>query len=215
MSTNSHPEFDAEASAVSVASSLLVRLRQQDSQSWQELFKLYSPIVRGWLHQAGLQGDDVDDVVQEVFRSVWSKISNFRRTGTGSTFRGWLWVITQNKLRDLYRSRHRAFRSEGGTDARIRLNLLAQDTEDSTQCPAAGATENQELIQRAIDLVKAEVKPQTWEAFWLTTIDGLTAIETAERLNIKIGSVYTARCRVLTRLRNVLGENAELYFRQA
>jgi RNA polymerase sigma-70 factor (ECF subfamily) len=201
---------DEQSSAVSIASSLLVRLKGQDNQSWQELHFLYSPIIGQWLRRARIEENDAADLEQEVFQSVWRKIGDFQRDGSGSTFRGWLWIITQNKIRDMFRRRNKAARGEGGTDALLRINRIATpDDDESSECPVPDDDENRELIRRAIQLVKRDVKPETWDAFWLTAVEGLSAADVGERLQLKVGTVYTARSRVLTRLREVLGSDAE------
>jgi len=205
---------DEQSSAVSIASSLLGRLKGQDNQSWQELHFLYSPIIRQWLRRKGVDENDAADVEQEVFQSVWRKIADFQRDGSGSTFRGWLWIITQNKLRDMYRRRGTSARGEGGTDALLKINQVAMlDDDDSSECPAPDEDENRGLIRRAIQLGRRDVKPETWDAFWLTAVEGLSAADASERLQLKVGSVYTARSRVLTRLREVLGSDAEAILR--
>ena len=40
-----------------------------------------------------------------------------RRDRSGDSFRGWLWTITQNKIRDQFRYRQGAPQAEGGSDA--------------------------------------------------------------------------------------------------
>ncbi len=57
-----------------------------------------------------------------------------------------------------------------------------------------------------MELVKAEFEEVTWQAFWMTTIDGLSAAITAERLNLSLASVYQARTRVLRKLRQRISE---------
>lgn len=54
--------------------------------------------------------------------------------------------------------------------------------------------------------VRESVKPQTWEAFSLTAIDGQTPKSVAQNLGVEIGSVYLARSRVMARLRKMVQE---------
>jgi DNA-directed RNA polymerase specialized sigma24 family protein len=44
--------------------------------------------------------------------------------------------------------------------------------------------------------VRQRVQPQTWEAFRLTTLEGLRGAETAARLGVKLTLVFKAKSNV-------------------
>jgi RNA polymerase sigma-70 factor (ECF subfamily) len=44
--------------------------------------------------------------------------------------------------------------------------------------------------------VKVRVPPQRWEAFRLTALEGLSGAEAAQRLNMKVATVFTAKSKV-------------------
>lgn len=87
----------------SISATLLDRVRTGEGAAWQRLEALFGPIVQGWCVRAGLQTQDAADVTQEVFQSVMLSIARFRKEQPGDSFRGWLWIVTQNKLRDHWR----------------------------------------------------------------------------------------------------------------
>ena len=66
-----------------------------------------------------------------------------------------------------------------------------------------------EVFRWAAERVQPAVKENTWQAFWLSTIDDLPAGEVARRLGMSIGSVYIARSRVMVRLRKEVRRIAE------
>lgn len=45
-----------------------------------------------------------------------------------------------------------------------------------------------------------------WRAFELTVIDGMSNKAAAEELGKSLGTIYTARCRIMQRLRDVIAE---------
>jgi DNA-directed RNA polymerase specialized sigma24 family protein len=55
---------------------------------------------------------------------------------------------------------------------------------------------DRELLELAMEAVKQRVEPQTWEAFRLTTIEGLSGAEAGSRLGQLVGTVFVAKHRV-------------------
>lgn len=190
----------ASALSGSTSSSLIVRAIAHDRDAWRRLSALYGPLVYRWARQANLQSQDAADVVQEVFGSVAANLARFHGDRPGDSFRGWLWTITRNKVRDHYR-RLAARQEQDGSAAQTRLLEAAAPTDD-TSIPVAGA--NIDLAHRLLSLVEGDFEPRTWQAFWRTAVDGLAAREAAEQLGMTVGSVYMAKSRVLARLRDEL-----------
>jgi RNA polymerase sigma-70 factor (ECF subfamily) len=58
----------------------------------------------------------------------------------------------------------------------------------------------------AAGLVQQEVEAVTWNAFRLAAVEGVSAADTARQLGMKVGSVYTAKCRILARIRELVHE---------
>jgi RNA polymerase sigma-70 factor, ECF subfamily len=187
----------------STSSSLLEGVKARDANAWSKFSRLYSPLVYRWARQMGLQATDATDVVQEVFRAVTTHVAEFRRERPSDSFRGWLWTITRNKVRDHFRRRGTQPVAEGGSEGQRRL-LEVPDGLPDDEASLTSASAHAELTHRIMELVRAEFEPRTWQAFWRTAVDGLAPAEVAGELGIKIGSVYMAKSRVLTRLRQEL-----------
>lgn len=191
--------------AGSTSRSLLVRLKTADSAAWDRLVVLYAPLVQHWCRQQGLPARDVADVMQEVFQSVAANIERFHGENPGDTFRGWLRTITRHKVVDLFRKRAQQPQAAGGTEALLRLGQLADpesldEGSDSEQAPVRS------LFERALGLIRSEFEERTWQAFWRTAVEDQPAAEVAAALSMTAGAVRVAKCRVLQRLREELGE---------
>lgn len=175
---------------------LLQRLPDaSDGEAWRSFVETYGPLVYRFALRRGLQPSDAADVVQEVMLKVARGIGRFEYDRSQGRFRGWLFTIAWRALID--RANRLKKRSEVSGDS------IAETTPD----PAADAEAlwdseyRRSLLQRALPLVKPQFTEVTWEAFRLTALEGKTAEETAESLGISLGSIYVARSRVTTRLR--------------
>ena len=193
----------------STSTSLLDRVKAQEPEAWQRLVDLYGPLVYRWCRQSGLQAEDAADVGQEVFAAVAGKVRQFRRDRPGDSFRGWLWTITRNKIRDHFRRRCGEAEARGGTDAQQQLAQVPDQPPDDS--PATGPRPQEESIleHRAMELIRAGVEDRTWRAFWLVAVDGRAAPDVAEELGMSVQAVYDAKYRVRRRIRQELGDLIE------
>jgi RNA polymerase sigma-70 factor (ECF subfamily) len=62
------------------------------------------------------------------------------------------------------------------------------------------------VFRWAAERIQGEFHPKTWQAFWMTVVEGLSCEDAAERLEKDIGSIYAARSRVIRRLKNKIEE---------
>jgi RNA polymerase sigma-70 factor (ECF subfamily) len=188
--------------------SLIVRLRDNDSIAWNELVELYGPLVFHWCAESRLQSSDSADVMQEVFTSAAKSIHRFEKRA-GASLRGWLWTITRNKIRDFVRKQTRQVNGIGGTEANIRFNQVVDNQFDSTSLDVdelTGELETSRLVHRALQQIKGDFQTHTWTAFWRSAIDGQDTNSIAAELDLSPNSVRQAKSRVLRRLREQLGD---------
>ena len=184
--------------------SLIRRAAQQDADAWLRLTDLYGPLVFHWCRRQGLGEHDAADVMQEVFTAVARAIDGFE-TGPGSTFRGWLWTITRNKLRDLFRRRARETRAAGGSIAWEQLAGVAESLSPDPDQHTDGVEMNA-LFRRGLELVRSEFEIRTWQMFWQSIVEERPTSEIAVEFDVTANAVRQARSRVLRRLRRELGD---------
>ena len=179
--------------------SLLVRIRDGKNESaWQEFVKLYGPVIFGFARKRGLQDADAADLMQDVLRSVSSAIGRLDYDRSQGTFRGWLFTITRNKVYNFLSARRVRPQGSGDTTTNMLLNEQP-DTDDGSD---AWEMEYQRRVASiAMDHVKSEFQETTWQAFWLTAVDGLLAADASKQTGLSTGAVYVAKSRVLARLK--------------
>lgn len=179
--------------------SLLVQIRDgKNVGAWQEFLNLYSPVVYGFARKRGLQDADAADVLQDVMRSVSGAISRLEYDRAQGTFRGWLFTITRNKVFNFLSARR--IRPQGSGDSTT--NRLLDSHPDESDGSEIWEMEYQRRIAAlAMERVKSEFQESTWQAFWLTAVEGIPAAEAAAQTGLSSGAIYVAKSRVLARLK--------------
>ncbi|MGI9473885.1 MAG: RNA polymerase sigma factor [Rubripirellula sp.] len=196
------PKEDLPQELPSLSSSLLGRVQQMQPDAWARLVTVFTPVVYRWCRQAGLEAHDASDVVQEVFSSVASGIDRFERVKDQGSFRSWLATITRNRICDHHRRRAKQPAGQGGTEAQFQMQQL----QDSLDRSVSETSLSEALPRRVLDLVESEFTAVTWQAFWRTTVEGLSAVDVADQLDLNVASVYQAKSRVLRRFRQRMDE---------
>jgi RNA polymerase sigma-70 factor (ECF subfamily) len=188
--------------AGTTSTSLLDLLRASDEDGWRQFTELYGPLIYSWCRFSKLGPEDSADIMQDVFRAVLVHAAEFRKDAKVGSFRGWLWTITRNKVRDHYKIRAGKAQATGGSSVHRRLLDQPDDqVSDSSHSSLPGTAG---LAFRVLKIIQSEVKESTFSAFWRTTIDGVHPSVVAEELQIPVHSVWQARSRVLRRARQLL-----------
>lgn len=177
---------------------LLGRLRLEpiDQAAWNELVERYGRRIFGWCRQGGLQEADAEDVTQMVLVRLAQRMRTFEYDSAKS-FRGWLRTLTRHAWSDFVEARQRGGRSSGGDDSVLqtlpaREDLVARLEEQF----------DRELLEEATMRVRLRIEPKSWEAFQLLAVERLSGAEAARRLNRSVASVFKAKTRVQSMLRD-------------
>jgi RNA polymerase sigma-70 factor (ECF subfamily) len=190
------------ASGSRTSATLLGRLRQDvtDQQAWGEFVTRYSPRIYGWCRHWKLQEADAEDVTQNVLVTLAQKMATFAYDPARS-FRGWLRTITEHALSDFLARRQRAVLGSGDFQVEEMLHTIEARIDLHSRLDTEF---DPELLEEAQARVQLRVEPQTWEAFRLTAIDGLSGADTARQLGLQVTAVFKARSRVQRMLQEEL-----------
>ena len=176
--------------------SLLLRLHDPaDHDAWNAFAEIYRPVIVRLAIAKRLQPADAEDLAQKVLMSVARAISGWDPDGSAS-FRTWLKRITDNAIVNVL-TRLRPDRAVGQAEVDHLLNEPGRDGPDSQLLQLEF---RREVFHWAAARIAAEFSPETWQAFWLTAVEGMSAEEAGQRLAKNRGSIYTARSRVMKRL---------------
>lgn len=189
----------------STSTSLLQSARRGDADGSRRLAQIYGPMIYGWARRCGCQSADAADVMQDTLTSMTTALSRFNHDQPDATFRGWLWTITRNKIRD--RARHSDELAAGGTEANLRLHQVpdpisnaAEGAIEASEPPSELESDIAAARSRALALLRGSFDPRSWQMFWETTVQGREPAHVAEEMGVSRWAVYKARARVLQRL---------------
>jgi RNA polymerase sigma-70 factor (ECF subfamily) len=187
--------------------SLIARLpNHADSAAWNEFVELYEPLIYGIGRRHGLQPADAGDLVQEVLASVADSIERFEPDQNRGRFRAWLFRVARNHALTQLRKLKRVGTATGDSGERNVLATYPADDQSDTEFDAAF---RRRAFRWAARRVRETVKPQTWDVFARTAINGESPQSVAQDLGIDIGAVYLSRSRVMSRLRRMV-ENVSI-----
>ncbi len=155
-----------------------------------------------FIRSRGVQDADTADILQDVLRRVGNAISKLEYEKEKGGFRAWLFTITRNRLYTHFEKQQKQAVVGNDTAAYEQLN---QTVDRGERLEDAWEQEHmRQLAAQAMSEVEQEVEPQTWKAFQLTAVEGISASETAKKLQMSNGAVYVAKSRVISKLRSVI-----------
>ena len=171
---------------------LITRFQQKDESAFAELYARYSENILGVIYSILHDQELSEEVLQDVFVKAWNNASSYN-TKKGRFFT-WLLNIARNAAID--KTRSKAFKnSKQNQDAAFFVDILEEKNSFSSQVDAIG-------IKKYIGLLEPICK----KVIQLLFFKGYTQKETAEELDIPLGTVKTRNRICINKLREVLGE---------
>ena len=183
--------------------SLLLRMRDpSDEQAWREFQEIYQPLVYRLARKRGLQDADARELAQEVMIAVAGAIDRWEPDPARSTFRTWLYRVARNTLVNHLQRQNRREQATG--DSRMQQMLAQIPASDNVSPHDLDHEFRRQTFLWAANKARSSFQPATWDAFWLTSVEGREVAEVAAQLQTTVGAVYVARSRVMARLRRLV-----------
>ena len=185
--------------------SLLLRIRDpNNTDAWNEFVEIYSPIVRRYSLQRGLQTSDVEDITQDVMATVATSIRKFDYDPRRGKFRSWLGTVTANRIKTLLA---RNSRRKG----KLQPVQAPEPADDRYRDPDSEWVTifSERIFRIACERIRAISSETAWQCFESTWIHNLSPQEVAGRLEIAVHAVYVNKSRVLKRLEKEVQHLAE------
>jgi RNA polymerase sigma-70 factor (ECF subfamily) len=200
--------------------SLLTRLRNAgDEAGWQEFFENYWQLLYRVARKSGLTEAEAQDAVQETVITVAQQMPEFLYEPGRCSFKGWLLLLTRQRIAHQFRKRNRP----GGDANRVHARAVAQRAAEArtggTPSPLSGDADpatvdqlpdisgtgleaiwdeewQQHLFSAALEQVKQKVSDRQFQIFDLHVRQNWSVRDVARTLCVSAAQVYLAKHRV-------------------
>ena len=188
-----------EPSSIQTRPSLLNRLKQgDDTESWQEFYRVYGKLVRDFSIKAGLTDSESDEVVQETAIAMARHLPEFKYDPKVCRFKTWLLNQASWRIKDQIRKRPM-------------VSPVPLVGEDTAQTPAINRVPDpasfdldalfetewrKKLLSLASERVKDKFSLKQFQIFDLLVDKEWPAADVAQSLGVTLANVYVTRHRV-------------------
>jgi len=205
-----------EHSSIQTRPSLLNRLKTgDDTESWQEFYRVYGKLVRDFAVQAGLTDTEADEVVQETAIAMARHLPGFHYDPKVCRFKTWLLNQTAWRIKDQFKKRGKVGQASRLTGAGESPASLSDDTARTATInrvpdPAAAAVNldalfdaewRKNLLVTALERLKPKFSLKQIQMFDLHALKEWPAADVAKSLGVTLANVYVTKHRITTALK--------------
>jgi len=166
---------------------LIKEFNEGKEEAFRNLVLKHSDKVRNLVFLTLSNPDNIDDIFQEVFISVYHKLKTFRFE---SQFTTWLYRITVNKCKDFLRKKK----------TRSIFTPIQDEHHDTISRSPSETTDIPALVQRVIAKLPDNLKIP----LIMRDIDGLSYKEIADKLQLEVGTIKSRIFRARESLKILL-----------
>jgi RNA polymerase sigma-70 factor (ECF subfamily) len=170
--------------SVKVSDKLMKEISRNNSQAFERLYKDIAHVIYGYSLSIVKDQYDAEDVLQEVFITIYKKIDSYKYQGKAMA---WIMTITRNA--SLMKLRKRT--SNQDIDSQFDL---------SSSIDIEHEVENKEVVRRVVKVLNNEEK----EILYLHLTYGLKHKDIADILDLPLSTVLSKYRRSLIKLRKEL-----------
>lgn len=169
--------------------------------AWESFVEIYTPVIERVAAKRGMQSADIENLVQEVWITVAQNVGEWLERKDRGDFRAWLRRIANNQAVNLLTRRATRPWAQGGSEAERELARVVsrEGIESHFEVEYRRA-----LFILAAQKVRQETTEHNWQAFWLTSIEGLSVEQVSRELKLRPANIYFARSRVMARLKKAV-----------
>ncbi len=193
----------AEFHLTETSTDLLAALRDpQNHEVWGRYVDRYRPLIVRYCGRLGLHDADAEDVAQSTLATFSRAYQDGKYDRDRGRLRVWLFAIARNQINTWHRRRReKEIQVGGSSDA---PDFFAGISDESRSEEIWEQEWREAVLRQCLNEIQREVDPKTFEAFELFASRGLSAEEVGQRLGMTANAVFSAKRRILRRVRELL-----------
>lgn len=169
---------------------LVKQFQDQNHSAFEKLYNMYSRSIHGVVYNIVKDSDIAEELMQDVFIKAWKKSDSY--SSKKGRFFTWILNIARNAAID--KTRSKAFKqSRQNLDADFFVDIITSNDDLDRRTDAIG-------IKKFVTNLGQKCK----EVIELLYFKGFTQKETAEELNMPIGTVKTRNRNCIQQLRDMV-----------
>lgn len=171
---------------------LILELQNGNQRAFERIYELYSESIYGIIYSIVQDEKIAEEILQDVFLKIWENSSSYN--SDKGRFFTWILNIARNASIDQLRSKGHKNKQKNLTADNF-VDILENKSHFSAKADAIG-------IKKYIDILKPICK----KLIDLLFFKGFTQKETAEELEMPLGTVKTKNRACINKLREMLVE---------
>ena len=183
---------------------LLSKIRTGNEIGWQEFYEIYKMPIEAMTHKYGWDSADTPDLIQQVMLAVFNNGKFSYDPAKGTKFRAWMGTITRNKMNDIFRKRCSLMDKNT-------IRVSRKGIKDPDMGVAVGEFDEKwniaytkHVVSQAMEQLKLEVKPASYQAFEMLTLQEASAPDVAKATGMTVEAVYLLKTRCVSRLKRII-----------
>ncbi|MGH1384251.1 RNA polymerase sigma factor [Kordia sp.] len=169
---------------------LIIKFQQKDAKAFESLYEMYSESIFGVINTIVKNDDIATEVLQDVFIKAWNKSDSY--TPKKGRFFTWLLNIARNAAIDKVRSK-----SYKNTQQNQDIDFFVHNIESNDNL-------DQKINAIGIKKYIGKLAEKCKQIIDFIYFKGYTQKETAETLEIPLGTVKTRNRNCISELRKIL-----------
>lgn len=167
--------------------------------AWDEFYRVYSQFIRRFVVSCGVHGADADDVIQEVWSEVATRLKDFKHPGDRPRLRPWLYTLVRGKATNYFRQRARDPAKYNLGDA---IREGQEPIDAAPQPPDQYEMEwEQSLAKTLVEEMRSEVSASNYRLLQMRVLEGREVADVAAELKVTPERVRYRQHRLLKKLK--------------